>query len=205
MPFPRRMPQPREKDDSICSSSSPSPPPSARFTFDALAASARTRSSARELTPRERSHGVARVWTKGRAPRGGEGRDRTKGGKVESSSPRDQKRFPSPTVLCLHLFLALSPLLSSTTSELSDCKTMLSLSRAGVQPAPTTSKAGNPAPTEVGRAAALPRRSLLSTSLTSTSTTGLSSSARRRRRELSSVASAAQARDGTLFKLSFIL
>ena len=111
MPFPRRMPQPREKDDSICSSSSPSPPPSARFTFDALAASARTRSSARELTPRERSHGVARVWTKGRAPRGGEGRDRTKGGKVESSSPRDQKRFPSPTVLCLHLFLALSPLL----------------------------------------------------------------------------------------------
>lgn len=135
----------------------------------------------------------------------GRGERSNKWGKVESSSPRDQKRFPSPTVLCLHLFLALSPLLSSTTSELSDCKTMLSLSRAGVQPAPTTSKAGNPAPTEVGRAAALPRRSLLSTSLTSTSTTGLSSSARRRRRELSSVASAAQARDGTLFKLSFIL
>lgn len=198
------MPQPREKDDSICSSSSPSPPPSARFTFDALAASARTRSRARELTPRERSHGVARFGQKEGRRAGARGEIEQRGEKWRAAALAE-KRFPSPTVLCPHLFLALSPLLSSTTSELSDCKTMLSLSRAGVQPAPTTSKAGNPAPTEVGRAAALPRRSLLSTSLTSTSTTGLSSSARRRRRELSSVASAAQARDGTLFKLSFIL
>ena len=55
--------------------SSPSSPP--LFTFDALAAAARARSSATGLTPRERSHGVAGVWTKERgAARGGGGRAR---------------------------------------------------------------------------------------------------------------------------------
>ena len=66
--------------------SSPSSPP--LFTFDALAAAARARSSATGLTPRERSHGVAGVWTKERgAARGGGGtgatgtRDQEKKGK----------------------------------------------------------------------------------------------------------------------------
>ena len=123
MPFPRRMPQPREKDDSICSSSSPSPPPSARFTFDALAASARTRSSARELTPRERSHGVARVWTKGRAPRGGEGRDRTNGEKWRAAALATKNVFRRRrsfafTCFWLYLLYSLRPQASSPTAKL---------------------------------------------------------------------------------------
>ena len=114
---------------------------------------------------------------------------------VGRSFDRQSPFFPG-RVFFFSLFFP--SLFSSTQQKLrsSPIPMLLSLSPAGVQPAPATTRAGNTAAAGARRAALPPRSSSILSTSTSTSTTELPFA--RRRGVRSSTASAAQARDGTL-------